>query len=67
MALLGFGWPDTTASHVYTVHDIHPFLGSEIVKRGAARQGITWHLARPPVVNLEYEMDCRSVDVERTI
>lgn len=67
MGLLGFAWRDTTATHVYTVHDIHPFLGSELVARGAARAGVTWHLARPPVVELEYEMDCRSVAIERAL
>jgi hypothetical protein len=65
LGLLGFGWRDTTATQIYTVHDIHPFLGAEIVRRGAARAGATWHFARPPVVNLEYEMDCRGVAVER--
>lgn len=65
LALLGAGWRQTTATQVYTVHDIHPFLGSEIVRRGAARTGVSWHLARPPVVELEYEMDCRGVTVER--
>ena len=67
MGLLGFGWVDTTATQIYTIHDIHPFFGSEIVRRGASLNGVTWHLARPPVVELEYEMDCRSVAVERTI
>jgi hypothetical protein len=67
MALLGFGWKETTATQVYTVHDIHGFLGPEIVARGAAPCGVTWHLARPPVVELEYEMDCRSIAVERTL
>ena len=65
MAALGFGWKDTTATQVYTVHDIHPFLADEIVRRGAARSGLTWHYNRPPVVDLEYEMDCRGVSVER--
>jgi len=46
------------------VHDIHPFLVDEIVRREAARSGLTWHFNRPPVVELEYEMDCRGV-VER--
>ena len=27
----------------------------------AARAGLTWHFARPPVIDLEYEMDCRRV------
>ena len=54
-------WKTVTATQVYTVHDIYPFLASEIVGRGAAPAGITWHFDRPPVVDLEYEMDCRGV------
>ncbi len=65
MAALGFGWRDTTATQLYTVHDIYPLLADEIVRRGAARSGLTWHYDRPPVVDLEYEMDCRGVSVER--
>ena len=65
MAELGFGWKDTTAAQLYTVHNIHPFFADEIVRRGAARSGLTWHYNRPPVVDLEYEMDCRGVAVER--
>jgi hypothetical protein len=67
LAALGFGWADTTATQVYTVHDLHPFLVDEIVRRGAARSGLTWHFARPPVRGLEYEMDCRGVGRERVV
>jgi len=67
LSLLGFGWADTTAAQVYTVHDLHPFLAGEIVRRGAARAGLTWHYARPPVRDLEYEMDCRAIAEERVI
>jgi hypothetical protein len=67
LGLLGFGWNDTTATQVYTMHDLHPFLGEEIVRRGAARAGLIWHYARPPVRGLEYEMDCRAVEDERVI
>ena len=61
MAALGFTWAQTTASQVYTVHDIHPFIADELVRRGAMAGGLTWHFTRPPVVDLDYEMDCRSV------
>jgi len=61
MQALSLAWADTTASQVYTVHDLHPFLADEIVRRGAAQSGLTWHFARPPVVSLEYEMDCRRI------
>ncbi len=67
LSLLGFGWADTTATQVYTVHDLHPFLADEIVHRGAAHAGLSWHYARPPVRELEYEMDCRAIGNERVI
>jgi hypothetical protein len=47
--------------------DIHPFMADEIVRRGAARTGLIWHYARPPVCDLEFELDCRSVRVEEVI
>jgi hypothetical protein len=67
MAALGFNWSDTTAAQVYTVHDLYPFMADEIVRRGAAGSGLTWHFCRPPVIGADYEMDCRSVRVERVI
>jgi hypothetical protein len=67
LTALGFGWKDVTATQVYTVHDLHPFLADDIVRRGAARHGLTWHFNRPPVVGLEYEVDCRGVAIERVI
>jgi hypothetical protein len=67
LALLGFGWADTTATQVYTVQEIHPFLADEIVRRGAARAGLTWHFSRPPVRDLEFEMDCRGVNWEGVV
>jgi hypothetical protein len=67
LAAIGAAWADTTAVQVYTVHDPHPFMADEIVRRGAAEHGLSWHYARPPVVGLEYEMDCRSVAVEQVV
>jgi hypothetical protein len=63
----GFGWKDATATQAYTVHDFHPVVVDELVRRGAMRSGLTWHFARPPVVDLEYEMDCRRVTRETVI
>ena len=40
-------------------------VASELVARGADAGGITWHYVRPPIVDLDYEMDCRSVALER--
>jgi hypothetical protein len=62
MAALGRTWTDTTATQVYSVH---PFPADEFVRRGAAQHGLAWHYTRPPVQGLEFEVDCRSVPVER--
>ena len=67
MAALGLGWADAGTSQVYTVYDLHPFLASEILARGAASAGLTWYYARPPVGGLDYEMDVRNVPVERIV
>jgi hypothetical protein len=67
LSLFGLAWADTTATHVYTVHDFFPFLADDIMKRGAARAGLSWHFCRPPVQGLEFEMDCRAVGTERVI
>jgi len=67
MEAFGFGWKDTTGVQAYTICDFHPVLADELVRRGAARSGLTWHFARPPVIDLEYEMDCRRVMQEIVI
>jgi hypothetical protein len=67
LAALGARWSDATATQAYTVRDVYPFLADEIVRRGAARAGLTWHYARPPVRGLEFELDCRGVGRERVI
>jgi hypothetical protein len=67
LAALGQSWATTTATQAYTVHDLHPFLADEVVRRGAARAGLTWHHCRPPVEGLDYEMDCRGVRSERVV
>ncbi len=64
LSLLGVGWPDTTVVQIYTIFGIHHFLADEIADRGAARSGVTWHYARPPLLGLEYEMDCASIRLE---
>ena len=67
MAVFGKAWADATAVQLYTVFDPHPFMGDEIVRRGAAEHGLTWHFARPPVEGLDYEMDCRGVAREQRV
>jgi hypothetical protein len=67
MSAFSGSWSQTTAVQLYTIRDVFPFLESELGRRGALRPGLTWHFNRPPVVDLEYEMDCRRVHVERVV
>jgi hypothetical protein len=67
MGEFGFGWKDATDVQTYTIHDFHHVFADALVRRGAARSGLTWHFARPPVIDLEYEMDCRRVMRELVI
>jgi hypothetical protein len=64
---LGRSWDAVTATQLYTVCDLHPFLAEEIVRRGAMPAGLTWHYARPPVEGLEVEIDVRGVAREYVI
>lgn len=61
--LVGFGWADCTAVQAYSVRDFHHVMPA-MAERGVLAKGLTWHYARPPVIGLEYEMDCRVVAEE---
>lgn len=67
MALFDAGWANSTGVQIYTVHDFHAFAADELVRQGASRSGLCWHFARPPVIDLEFEMDCRRVTTELVI
>lgn len=58
---LGADWHGVSGTHVYTAHDIHPFLGSHFAASGLLRVGLDWHVCAPPILELEFEMDVRRV------
>ncbi|MEJ7688463.1 MAG: hypothetical protein WKG52_16580 [Variovorax sp.] len=62
---LGFGWADASAVQAYTVHDIGALVLDEIVRPASLSTGLTWHLARPPIIDMEVELDLRRVHCER--
>jgi len=64
---LGFGWQDAISTQAYTVQDIGALVGDELVKKGVTPGGLSWIFARPPVVDLEYEMDVRGAAREIVI
>jgi hypothetical protein len=63
---LGADWSQVTAADVYTIHPIDRLLAPVILERmeAAAIHGIRWHFSRPPIDDIEFEMDLRGVRSE---
>ncbi|GMV02958.1 MAG: hypothetical protein AMXMBFR52_26140 [Burkholderiales bacterium] len=66
-AALGGNWDAVTAIQVYTAHEIGALVAGQFVPRGLARLGIDWHVCRPPLDGLEFEIDVRCVRRELVI
>jgi hypothetical protein len=60
LASIGFSWRDALETQAYSVHDLGSFFSGEFAQTGAAAHGLTWHFSRPPVRDLEFEMDVRA-------
>ncbi len=66
---LGAGWDLVTAVDVYTVHLLEGLLEDTVMPRigSATRHGLVWIRSRPPVRELEFEMDMRGVRSQITL
>lgn len=66
LAGLGVGWQYATSVDVYTEYPLEGGLRAMLLDRlgMAARNGIVWHLSRPPVREIEFEMDVRGIASE---
>jgi hypothetical protein len=58
---LGVSWKDVTIVDVYAAHNITPLMKDLLLVRAgaAAIHGMHWHFARPPIQEIEFEMDVR--------
>jgi hypothetical protein len=58
---VGAEWRHATAVEVYTVHGVSELMRDLLLPRvgPAAIHGIRWHFARPPIEEIEFEMDVR--------
>ena len=63
---LGARWDLLNQINVYTVHPLEGFIEDVVLNRlgPARRMGIHWHHTRPPIVDIEFEMDMRGVHRE---
>lgn len=66
-AAMGADWTTLTGVQIYTEHEIGPLLASEFAPRGLLSLGLHWHLCRPPITGLEFEIDVRSIRRELVI
>ena len=58
-----------TMLDVYTAHPLRPLLESVLVSRlpAIAGRGVHWFYSRPPIVDIEFEMDMRGVVHEEVV
>ncbi|MCA8928834.1 MAG: RidA family protein [Alphaproteobacteria bacterium] len=61
LAGLGMQWSDVTTVNVYTAVTDAGWLAPQLLSRMGpdAVHGIHWHLSRPPIIGLDFEMDLR--------
>ncbi|MEK6263048.1 MAG: RidA family protein [Planctomycetota bacterium] len=63
---LGADWPLVSTVDVYTAHSLTPLLPETILNRmgSASIHGTLWHFSRPPIEEIEFEMDLRGTRTE---
>ena len=66
---LGGDWDQVTTVDVYTVYPRENLLEETVLARmgPARRHGIRWYPTRPPIVDIDFEMDLRGVRAELVI
>ena len=54
---------EVTTVNVYTIHPLHPLMETLVLPGlpPTRRHGVTWHYTRPPVMDIEFEMDLQGV------
>jgi hypothetical protein len=63
---LGVDWPQVTRTNVYTAHSTDSVLPEVVLSRlgGASMDGVSCHYSRPPIDEIEFEMDLRGTRTE---
>ncbi len=69
LAAMGAGWGQVTTTDVYTVFMHEGLLESAVFGQmgEATRHGLRWYRSRPPVIDLDFEMDVRGIRHEITV
>ena len=66
LAAMGAGWSLVTTTDVYTVFMHEGLLEDAVIGQmgPATRHGMRWYRSRPPVIDLDFEMDVRGIRSE---
>ena len=67
MFFFNSNWDSTNAVQLYTIYDAYPVIVREMSERKMLQHGVTWHNCQPPVVGLDFEMDCRRIFEEKML
>ena len=62
---LGASWDRATVTQLYSAEKIEHLLKK--IQGHIRPSSLTWHCCRPPIAELEFEMDLRGVSVERVL
>ena len=60
---LGLNWSAVSQVDIYTPHRLDEILSEAILPNigEAAIHGVHWHFSRPPIAEIEFDMDLRAV------
>jgi hypothetical protein len=64
---LGGDWGRLTAAQIYTAENFHGLLKSHFASAQLTGIGLSWNVCKPPIIELEFEMDVRSLACERVL
>lgn len=69
LAAIAMDWSTVTTLSLYTHHDVHAILESDLLRPlgESGIHGIHWYVGPPPIVGIEVEIDVRAVYQERRI
>lgn len=69
MSEMNVSWQEATTANIYTIHPLESYLVSDILTPmgETAIHGAHWFYTRPPIVEIEFEMDVRGVAQEITL
>lgn len=61
---MALAWRDVAAFNLYSAHDLHAALAPAFGARGVLAGAVGLHLVRPPVIDIEIEIDARRISRE---